>query len=278
MPGYIGLGLLIATFIVTYQGLRHTLLMERYQFWVDGVRVHRDYKRLFTSIFLHMSWGHFVLNVLGIFFIGGMMEATLGPVAFALLYLASGVGGNALLLWLKRYEPGYTTMGATGAISGVLFAAVALFPQSTMMLVFIPMKAWFFGLAFMILTIWGIRSGRGGVAYEAHLGGALAGMMIGLLLQPQALTANWIYITAVTVPALVFLYIAARKPQLLHVDLFPSSGRQPARVLNLEDRYNSDKKIRQEEIDRILDKIHRKGMGGLTARERQLLKEYSAKG
>ncbi|RYY98433.1 MAG: rhomboid family intramembrane serine protease [Chitinophagaceae bacterium] len=277
MIGYIGLGLLIANFIVTYQGLRHSLFMERYQFWVDGIRVHRDYKRLLTATFLHMSWGHLILNVLGLFFMGGMMEATLGPVAFGLLYLASGVGGNALLLWLKRGIPGYTSVGASGAISGIIFAAVALYPQSMMTLIIIPMKAWFFGLAFMILTIWGIRSGRGGVAYEAHLGGALLGMMIALLLQPEALAANWIYITAITVPALLFLLIAARKPQLLHVDLFPGSGKQPARVLTMEDRYNSEQKIRQEDIDRILDKIHRRGMSGLTAREKQMLKEYSGK-
>src|SRR6185436_12333529 len=133
--------------------------------------------------------------------------------------------------------------------------------------------AWIFGLGYMLISIYGVKSKKDNVGHDAHLGGALIGMMVAILLRPIALIDNYVPILIIAVPALVFLYIIMTRPHFLLVDNYFFRNQED--FYNIDHKYNQERANRQKEIDRILEKIHKKGMKSLTREEKELLKRES---
>ena len=130
-----------------------------------------------------------------------------------------------------------------------------------------------FGLAFVLFSIYGIRSKKDNIGHDAHLGGALIGLVLAILLEPSTLIQNYLPILVITIPAIFFIYVIVTRPHLLLIDnLFFKAHRD---FYSIDHKYNAEKANRQKEVDRILEKIHRKGMGSLTSKEKQTLKEHS---
>jgi hypothetical protein len=154
-----------------------------------------------------------------------------------------------------------------------MFASIALFPGMKIGLFFLPISfpAWMYGLAFVIYSIYGIKSRRDNVGYESHMGGALVGMLIAIAIQPSAIVENYLPILLILVPSAVFIYFIITNPSFLLMD----NTFKKKYNYTPEDRYNASKRNDEEEIDRILEKIHRKGMKSLTKEEREKLKSYS---
>jgi membrane associated rhomboid family serine protease len=275
--GLVGLLLIIANIIVTYRGLKSDSFYEKYKFEVEKVLLYKDYKRIVTGGFLHVSWLHLFFNMLSLFFFSGSIESALGPWQFLLIYFGGLIGGNLFALYVHRHHPDYSSIGASGATCGILFAAVALFPGMGIMLFPLPISvpAWLYGLLFVGISVYGIRSGRDNIGYEAHLGGALVGMITAILLKPSVVPHNYFAILAVAVPTIAFIYIIARKPHLLMINnLFYDTHKN---YRSIDHKYNAERFNRQQEVDRILDKISSRGMKSLTKKERETLKEYSKK-
>lgn len=273
--GFVGLLLILANVIVTYKGLKSESFYEKYKFEVDKILVYKDYKRIVTGGFLHVSWLHLFFNMLTLFFFSSSIESQLGPLRFLLIYFAGLVGGNLFALYVHRNHPDYSCIGASGATCGVLFAAVALFPGMGIMLFPLPISvpAWLYGLLFVGISVYAIRSGRENIGHEAHLGGALLGMVTAILMRPSVLQYNYFAILVVAIPTALFIYIIAQKPHLLMVDNFFYKTHKKDH--SIDHKYNAERFNRQQEVDRILDKISSKGMKSLTKKEKETLKEYS---
>jgi membrane associated rhomboid family serine protease len=275
--GVITILLILNNVLFSYRGFSNELFHDRFMFRVDGVLVQKQYGRLVSSGFLHVTWLHLIFNMVALLFFAGLVEANLGALRFLLIYFSSLIGGNLLSLFIHRHEGDYSAVGASGAVSGVIFACIALFPGLDIGLFFIPLgiPAWLFGLLYVLASIYGIRSRRDNIGHDAHLGGGIVGMLVAIALYPQALSDNYITILLVAVPAIVFIYLIITRPHLLLVDNFFYKKKQ--QFYSVDHRYNTEKFNRQQEIDRILEKIHQKGMRSLSKKERQLLKEYSKK-
>lgn len=272
--GLVGLLLIIANTFVTYIGLRSDSFYEKYKFEVEKVLVYKDYKRLLTGSFLHVSWLHLFFNMLTLFFFSGHIESSVGPVGFLAIYFAGMLGGDLFALFVHRNDPDYSSVGASGATCGIVFAAVALFPgMSLMVLPFIYLPGWLYGLLFVGISIYGIQSGRKNIGHEAHLGGALIGMLTAILWRPSVIATNYFAILIIAVPTIVFIYMIMFKPHLLFVrNLFYDTHKN---YRSIDHKYNAERFNRQQEVDRILDKISSRGMKSLTKKERETLKEYS---
>src|ERR1051326_8640273 len=144
--------LVVVTCIFSYIGLRDPFFMERYWFDVDKVLIQKDYKRLITSGFLHLNWWHLIFNMIALLAFGGMLEGMIGIVKFLLIYFASLLGGNLFALWVHKNNGDYSSVGASGAVNGVVFSMIALFPNMGIGFFFIPasIPAWVFGIAYML--------------------------------------------------------------------------------------------------------------------------------
>jgi len=271
--GIISLLIVIVTFIVSYKGFNDHFFFQKYEFGIDKVRLYKNYKVLVTSGFLHVNWMHLIFNMLSLYFFSGGITNALGPLQFLLIYFGSLIGGNLLSLLIYKNQGDYTAVGASGAVCGIIFAAIALFPGMKVGLFFIPVPGWLFGLLYVAYSIYGVRSKRDNIGHEAHLGGGLVGMVIALLLVPQAFLANYITILIISVPAIIFIYLIITRPHILLVDnLFYSTHRN---YYSVDHKYNEGKFNQQKEIDKILDKISKRGINSLSQKEKKMLEDYS---
>ena len=188
----ISLLLIIANVVVSYQGFKNSTFYNKYKFRVDAVLLYKDYKRLVTSGFLHVNWMHLIFNMLALYFFSSSLELYLGPVRFLIIYFLSLVAGDLLSLLVHRHQGDYDSVGASAGVNGVIFAFIALFPNMRIGLLFIPIgiPAWLFGLVYVLYSIYGIRSRKYNIGHDAHLGGALVGLVIAIIMQPSALINN----------------------------------------------------------------------------------------
>ena len=260
---------------VSYRGFKDHFFFDKYKFEVEKIRLYKDYKRLITSGFLHVNWTHLIFNMISLLMFSGMIEAYVGSFEFLLIYAAGLVGGDMLSLLIHKHDPDYSSVGASGAVCGLIFAAIALFPGFSMGLFFIPVSipGWLFGLVFVGFSMYGIKSRRDNVGYEAHLGGALVGMALALLLHPSAFLENYPAILVIAVPTTIFIYLIVTRPHLLLIDNFFFKTHN--KHYSVDHKYNEAKSNQQKEIDRILDKISSRGMGSLSKKEREDLERYS---
>ena len=270
-----GLLLIVINVLVSWRGLASEPFFDRYVFDVEKILIDKDYKRIITAGFLHLNWMHLFFNMLTLYFFMGAIENVMGEFRFLIIYSVALIGGHLLALYIHRNHPDYRSAGASGAICGIMFASIALFPGFSIGLFFIPVSlpGWFYGLAFILFSMYGIKSKRDHTGNEAHLGGALAGVAIALILEPSAVRENYITILIITVPAIIFLYFIITRPHLLIIDtIFPKKNKD---FYSIDHKYNAEKNNQQAEIDRILEKIHRRGMASLTNKEKKLLEDNS---
>ena len=168
-------------------------LVGRLAFVPHRILKEREYYRLFTAGFVHVSLGHLAFNMLTLYFFGPELERLLGTGRFVILYVGSELAAHALSLVIHRDSVDYSAVGASGAISGVLFA-FCLFRPFDKILLFgvVPMWSIVFAVGYVVLSVYAInqrQKGRdaGRIAHEAHLGGALGGLLLTILLEPRAL-------------------------------------------------------------------------------------------
>jgi len=270
----IGLLLLIANFGISYLGFTQKWYFDKYKFDVDAILIDKDYKRMITSGFLHVNWFHLIVNMIALYSFSYTLENDLGSLRFLLIYFTSLVGGSLLSLYIHRNHGDYAAAGASGAISGIIFASIVLYPH---MEVGFPIfdfrfKGWLFGILFVAFTLFGIKSKMGNIGHEAHLGGALVGMLTALAFQPEAFSENTFTILLITIPIFIFLLLVIYKPEFLIIENFFSQKKNRAdNNYSIDHKYNEGRQAKQDEIDRILDKIKRKGVESLSAKEKDFL-------
>ncbi len=271
----LGLILIIANIAISYRGFTNQAFFDGYKFEVDSILVKKDYKRLITSGFLHVGWAHLIFNMLSLYLFSGHIEDSLGGLNFLIIYFAGLIGGDLLSLYIHRNHGNYSAVGASGAVSGIIFASIALFPGMGIGFFGLPVSipAWLYGVLYIAFSIYGIRSDKDNIGHDAHLGGALMGMAVALLIEPSAIGENYLTILLIAIPTLIFIYLIITRPHILLVDNFYFKTHK--NHYSIDHRYNETRKSRQQEIDAILDKISRKGMGSLSKKEKEKLEEYS---
>ncbi|MBT1698767.1 rhomboid family intramembrane serine protease [Fulvivirgaceae bacterium PWU4] len=272
--GIFAFSVLLVTGFISYKGMTDPRYFDRYSFQIDGILVHKEYKRLISSGFLHSGWMHFIFNMLAMYSFSGPLESALGIGPLLGLYFGSLIGGNLLALYIHRNHADYTAVGASGAVTGMVFAAIALFPGMQLGLLFLPfhLPSWAFGLLYVLYCIYGIRSQRDNIGHEAHLGGGLIGMAIAIAIFPQVLWLNYVPVLLVAIPSVVFLYFIFTRPDFLLVDNPFGKNRGFSTV---EDRYNTQKRSNQKKLDALLDKINNAGIESLSKEEKEDLEKLS---
>ncbi|MGQ9818896.1 MAG: rhomboid family intramembrane serine protease [Candidatus Kapaibacteriales bacterium] len=150
--------------------------------------VHRKkFYLLITSMFVHASPDHLVLNILTFYFFAPQLEMAIGSLNFAIIYIASGLLASTPVVLRSRNDPFYYSLGASGAISGVVFSYIYFYPFSRLYIFFFPVgiPALLFALLYLTYCIFAAKYSKGVVNHEAHFWGAISGLAITILLFPQ---------------------------------------------------------------------------------------------
>ncbi len=264
---------ILVTVAVSYAGFRDPEVERKYIFRPESILAGKEYYRLVTSGFLHAGWGHLACNMVGLYLFGRMLEWSMGRADFLLIYFGSIIGGSLLSLYVHRHHD-YLAYGASGGVCGVIFAYVLLFPGAGVRLYLsVPIPGWVYAIGFMIVSFIAMKNARDHIGHDAHLGGAIIGLLISAGLHPQAVSYNWKVFSLVlgfSVLLLIYLWI---NPLFLPV---PSFFDRPFRVGTRRSNLPRHK-WEATQVDAILDKMAKRGADSLTAEERALLESVSGK-
>jgi membrane associated rhomboid family serine protease len=146
------------------------------------------YATLVTSGFVHADFMHLLFNMMTFYFFAFPLERYIGGTHFSVLYFLGLLISHAGTWYKQRNNPEYASLGASGAISAVLFAAIVFFPEQSLYIVPIPIPipAPVFGVCYLAYTWYAARHPHGRINHDAHLGGALTGLAYVALTEPRA--------------------------------------------------------------------------------------------
>ena len=161
-------------------------LVDRFQF-IPFLRT--QHYRWITSAFVHGGFWHLFANLFTLYFFGPPLELWMGGTDYLILFGGALLTCNAVTYYRHRDLPGYAAVGASGAIVGVVFG-YCLFRPFEMIYFFgvLPLPAIVFAALFVVGSLWAMKQGKlPGIAHDGHLGGAIGGAVLTLLLEPAVL-------------------------------------------------------------------------------------------
>ena len=167
-------------------------LNNRFDLDIGRILRNREWWRLITSGFVHADPMHFLVNMFTLYVFGRFVEQVMGPIPFLVLYFGSEMAANLLTLALKHRQRGYSSLGASGAICGVVLSFCLFQPFAKIYVFLLPIgiPAFIYGICYVGYSMFQVQGdARDGIAHEAHLGGAVAGLVITTLFQPDVLGA-----------------------------------------------------------------------------------------
>ena len=183
--------LIAITCVISFIAFKNHGLLERLLLWPPAVTRRKQYDRLLTHGFVHADGAHLIFNMITLFFFGGLVERMftpyIGGIGYVLFYL-SAIVVAILPTYLKhRNDANYRSLGASGAVSAVLFAFILVQPWSTIYVYVIPVPAIVYAVLYVGYTIWANRRGGDNINHSAHLWGAAYGVLFFVLLEPRVL-------------------------------------------------------------------------------------------
>jgi membrane associated rhomboid family serine protease len=148
----------------------------------------RQYATIVTSGLVHADLPHLIFNLITFYFFAFQLEKQIGGARFAALYLIGLVVSDAGTYFKHRNDRDYASLGASGAISAVLFASIVYFPWQKLFIIPIPVPipAPIFAIGYVAYSWYSSRQARGRINHDAHLGGALAGLVFVAITDPGA--------------------------------------------------------------------------------------------
>ncbi|MDQ1092852.1 membrane associated rhomboid family serine protease [Xanthomonas sacchari] len=190
----VNLILIVLTVLVSWAAFNNRRLLDRLILWPPAIDRHKQYDRLVTYGFIHADFPHLLFNMVTLYFFGGPIEVLMerltgNMLVYPLFYLAALVV-SILPSYLKNQKnPNYMSLGASGAVSAVLFAFILMAPWTGIFFFFIPIPipAILYAVFYVGYSIWMDRRGGDNVNHSAHLAGAAFGVMFLLIMEPSIL-------------------------------------------------------------------------------------------
>lgn len=191
MESIITLAIIGATVFVSWRAFNDQKLLARLILWPPAISRNGQYDRLVTHGFIHADWMHLLFNMVTLFFFGRAMEIffsqRIGQLGYLAFYLSAIVVAILPTYLRHQKDASYRSLGASGAVSAVLFAFILLDPWSRIFIMPIPIgiPAFVFALFYIGYSIWMDRQGGDNVNHSAHLWGAAYGMLFTVMLEPR---------------------------------------------------------------------------------------------
>jgi membrane associated rhomboid family serine protease len=189
--------IVIITVIFSWQGFENVSLKERFLHCPYIEFRHKEYYRWITSGFLHADIGHLAINMFVFYQFGGLVEKIYqahfgqvgGSILYLLMYLTSIVCGDLFTFAKEKDNPHYRALGASGGVSGIMFAFILFNPWAIIELYFIlPLPIILWGVLYLAYEQWASTNKNDNIGHDAHFFGAVAGMIVTIVLEPTIYT------------------------------------------------------------------------------------------
>jgi len=187
-PILIGANLVVS--LLAFSAFRSRQNPERFLFTPARVARGENISGMILSQFSHADLGHLIFNMLALYFFAPVVEHFLGAGGLLTTYALSGVAATLLTFVVHKNDTGYRALGASGSISGVIFASIVLYPGMNLYVFFvpIPIPGPLFAVGYIAYSVLMARRQFGNIGHEAHIGGAIAGFLIAGMLSETGFT------------------------------------------------------------------------------------------
>ncbi|WP_404985641.1 rhomboid family intramembrane serine protease [Chryseobacterium sp. M5] len=198
------------TAIISFIAFNNKEIFEKYKFNVGAIRHRKEYVRIFSAGFLHADIMHLLFNMMTLYFFGPVILEGFGNIGFLIIYIGSILLGNIFSLFIYQKQPWYSAIGASGGVSGVLFAAIAMMPNIGIYFFFIPIPipGFIFGLLYFGYSVYMMLNPKqwDNLGHAAHLGGAFFGLVYAVIVQPQSAIEHSMFIGIMSLPLIYLAY------------------------------------------------------------------------
>jgi len=181
------------TVVVSMVAFNNREMLNKMMYIPYDVKENSNYSRIFSHILIHGDTAHLFFNMFSLYFLGdallhyGLMQeygAMMGQLHFGALYILGGLFATVIPYFRNQDNPNYRSLGASGAVSAVIFAAILWNPGMELQLMFIPIPipAYIFGPLYLLYEFYAAKKGGTGIAHDAHIGGAIFGIVYVLII------------------------------------------------------------------------------------------------
>lgn len=207
------IAIILATVLFSYKGFNDSLFFRKFQFHIGNIKSGEQI-RMISSGFLHADLGHLFFNMFTLYMFAPVVIDYFGEFSFVLIYMSSLIFGSLLTLFMHKNDYSYTAIGASGAVTGIIYSAILIQPDMMLGLFYvIPVPAYLFGIGYLLYSIYGMKAKNDNIGHTAHFGGAIGGYLITIVKEPMMLTENTFMVVLLAIP-IVILFIMSKLGKL----------------------------------------------------------------
>jgi membrane associated rhomboid family serine protease len=187
--------------------------MQKYLFHPYSIHYHGEHYRFLTHAFIHGDYFHLLFNCVSLYSFGLTLEVgffgnerffdpKIGKLYYLILFTGGIYAASVTEYFRNRHNPDYSSLGASGAISAVIFCFVMVAPKELISVFFVPMPGWIFGVLLLGISFYLIRRKRtstysDNISHESHFWGALFGAAFTCVIKPSVLKEFWTDVSSV---------------------------------------------------------------------------------
>jgi membrane associated rhomboid family serine protease len=203
------IAVIAVTILFSLKGFKDLAFFRKFEFHIGSIRA-GDQIRMITSGFLHADMGHLFFNMFTLYMFAPVVINYFGSVSFFLIYMVSLFFGSLLTLLMHKNDYNYRAIGASGAVTGILYSAILIDPSMSLYLFFIPIPipAYLFGIGYLLYSIYGMKAKNDNIGHTAHFGGAIGGYLITLLKEPDMFVNNTAMVVLLAIPILILFVMS----------------------------------------------------------------------
>lgn len=198
------LGIIGTNLLVSYKAFQDISFFRKYEFHIASIRAGEQI-RMLSSAFLHADWAHLFFNMFTLYMFAPVVLSIMGNMSFLLVYGGSLVCGSLLTLYFHQNDYSYRAVGASGAVTGVIFSSILL-EDRLMIFGFLPGSL--YGFIYLLSSIYGMKAKNDNIGHTAHFGGAIGGYAITLSRFPVLFVENTYMVILLAVPIVILFYLA----------------------------------------------------------------------
>ena len=202
--------IIAVTAVISFIAFNNQQIFEKYKFNVGAILQKNEYIRLLSAGFLHADLMHLLFNMMTLYFFGPIVIEAFSEIGFLIVYFGSILLGNIFSLYLYKNQSWYSAIGASGGVSGILFASIAMIPDLGIYFFFIPIPipGYIFGLLYFAYSVYMMLNPNqnDNIGHAAHLGGAFFGLVYAVALQPERAIQNSLFLGIMALPLIYMAY------------------------------------------------------------------------
>jgi membrane associated rhomboid family serine protease len=260
------------TSYVSYLAFKHSEYRDKLVFDTELILRKKQYYRVVSSGFIHGDLMHLVFNMFSLYSFGLHIEKIYGAASFLIIYSCGVVGGNIVSLVIHRRES-YRALGASGGVCGIIFASIFLLPGGEIIMypIPVPIPSYIYAVIFILASYYGMRKSIGNIGHDAHLGGALVGLVVTTIMYPRIVTVSPILYSIVVLLS-VSMIGYSNSGKIAHYLQRMNTNRIG---INKKVKGDGNKPAEDEILDSLLTKVSQGGLESLNHFERKWLEQAS---